>query len=105
MTQPPAAEHAGLVRIATFRARPGKADQLLDAARGNASDARAADGCRSAQVCIADEDPDTLLVVSRWESADALRAFLDRHESQAHGAVGPYAAEPPHATHYRVVSE
>lgn len=59
-------------------------------------------GCCSAQVCVSPEDPDTVLVVSRWESAVALRAFLDRHESHAHGVVSPYAAGPPRAVHYRV---
>lgn len=105
MTQSASPEDAGVVRIATFRARPGQVDGLVGAARRNARDALAADGCRSAEVCIAEQDPDALLVVSRWASPSALRAFLDWHESQAHGAVSPYAAEPPHAVHYRVVAQ
>lgn len=105
MATQPEPQDAGVVRIATFRARPGQVDGLVEAARGNARDAQAVDGCRSAEVCIAEQEPDTVLVISRWASSSALQAFLDWHESQAHGAVGPYAAEPPRAAHYRVVAQ
>ena len=101
----PVENPAGVVRIATFEARPGQVDGLLDAAQKNASDARAADGCLSAEVCVAPEDSDTVLVVSRWRSGADLQAFLDWHESHAHGAVSPYAARPPRAVHHRIVAE
>lgn len=100
----PADRPAGLVRLTTFSARPGRAGALLEAAMDNAEAARRATGCRSAEVCTAPEDPDTVLVVSRWESDAALRAFLGWHERLAHGAVSPHAAGPPHSVHYPVVS-
>lgn len=94
----------GLVRVTTFHARPGQLPALLDAAEGNARAARAAAGCRSAEVCTSPDEPDTILVVSRWESADAVHAFLDWHERQAHGAVSPYSTRPPHSVHYPVIT-
>ena len=99
----PAEDATGVVRIATFEALPGRVDGLLGAAQKNASDARAADGCLSAEVCVSQSEPDTVVVVSRWRSDGDLQAFLDWHESQAHGAVSPYAARPPRAVHYRIV--
>lgn len=92
----------GVIRITTFAAAAGQAEGLLGAARANAADARAAGGCRSAEACVSPGDPGTVLVVSRWEREADLRAFLDRHESHAHGTVSPYAARPPSAVHYTV---
>lgn len=43
----------------------------LAAAAGQAA------GCFGSQVCTSDRDPDALIAVSRWESADAMRAFAD----------------------------
>jgi quinol monooxygenase YgiN len=91
---------AGVVRISTFRARPGQVSGLIDAAGGNADAARQAPGCLSAEVCTDPDEPDTVLVISRWESESAVRAFLDWHERLAHGTVSPYAVGKPRSVHY-----
>ncbi len=93
----------GVVRITTFHAQPGHLDGLREAARGNAAAAREADGCLSAEVCVAADEKDTLLVVSRWDSERALRAFLGWHEGIAHGAVSPHLAGRPVAAHHPVL--
>lgn len=95
---------AAVVRVTTFRARAGQVGALLDAARDNAGAARRAPGCWSAEVCTAPDDPDTVLVISRWESGGAVRAFLDWHEQLAHGAVSPHAVAAPHSVHYPVAT-
>ena len=95
---------AGVVRVSTFRARAGQSAGLVDAAEGNACDARAAAGCLSADVCTAPGTCDTVLVISRWESASALHAFLHRHERHAHDAVSPYASAGPRSVHYPVTA-
>jgi quinol monooxygenase YgiN len=92
----------GVVRVSTFTARPGQVDGLIAAAAGNAGDALASPGCLSADVCTDPGTPDVVLVISRWESTAALRAFLDRHEQHAHGAVSPYAVGVPTSVHYPV---
>ena len=71
-------------------------------ATGNAHDALASPGCLSADVCTDAGTPDVVLVISRWESAAALQAFLDWHEQHAHGAVSPYAVGAPTSVHYPV---
>jgi len=91
---------AGVVRISTFRARPGQVSSLIDAAGDNAGAARRAPGCLSAEVCTDPDQPDTVLVVSRWESESAVRAFLEWHERLARGTVSPYAVGKPRSVHY-----
>lgn len=91
-----------MVRVSTFRARPGQEAGLIGAAAGNARDALASPGCLSAEVCTDPGTPQTVLVISRWESASTLRDFLDRHERHAHGTVSPYAVGAPTSVHYPV---
>ena len=93
---------AGVVRVTTLQALSGRAADLMDAARRNAGEARAASGCLSAEVCTDPQEQDTVLVISRWESETAVRAFLDWHERQAQGALSPYAVSTPHSVHYPV---
>jgi quinol monooxygenase YgiN len=95
---------AGVVRVSTFRAKPGQVAGLVGAAGENAHAARQATGCLSAEVCTSPDTADTVLVISRWESGSALRAFLDWHERLAHGAVSPYAVGKPRSVHYPVAS-
>lgn len=94
----------GVIRVTTFRARAGQITGLQAAAEGNAREARHADGCESAEVCSVPEDAEAVLVVSRWASEQRLRAFLDWHQGQAHGAVSPYTVAPPHSVHYPVIT-
>jgi heme-degrading monooxygenase HmoA len=49
-------------------------------------------------------DPDSVLVISRWDSEAALQGFLDWHEQMAHGAVSPYATDRPVSVHHPVVA-
>lgn len=99
---PLASKAAGVVRVSTFRARPGQGAGLIAAAAGNARAAQASPGCLSADVCTDPGTAEVVLVISRWESAAALRAFLDWHERQAHGSVSPYAVGAPTSVHYPV---
>ena len=91
------------LRVTHLRARPGQLTALLAAARGNAGAAASATGCRSAEVCTDPDDPDTVLVVSRWASRSALEHFLGWHEKVAHGSLAASMAEPPRSVHYAVV--
>jgi quinol monooxygenase YgiN len=93
----------GVVRVACFHARPGQTAQLLAAAGDNARAARAAAGCHSAEVCTAPEASDTVLVISRWQTAAALEAFLAWHQQQAHDSVLPHATGRPQTRCYTVV--
>lgn len=94
------AQSAGVVRVTTLQARSGHAPELMDAAQHNACEARAADGCLSAEVCTDPRGLGTVLVISRWESDAKVRAFLDWHGQRARGALSPYAVGGPRSVHY-----
>lgn len=101
--RPPARQLAGVVRVSTFLAQSGHIAALVAAANLNACDARAASGCLSADVCAETGERDTVLVVSRWESESAVRAFLAWHEQRAHDTVLPHVAVKPRSVHYPAV--
>lgn len=68
--------------VGTLGAVPGKRDELLAhlTARNPAlQDA----GCLAYEVGVSDDEPDTVLVVELWESADAHRSSLALPEVQA----------------------
>lgn len=91
---------AGTVRVATFRAAPGRLAELVEAARANARVARVAVGCLSADVCRVPDQPDSVVVVSRWRTPADLDAFLEWHETLAHSSVADSSAAKPQAVRY-----
>lgn len=68
-------EHAAVVDVSRYRPAGGKRDELISGMKRIASRAAQAEGCFGAQVCSSSGDPDTLVAVSRWRSAEALEAF------------------------------
>ncbi len=94
-------EAAGVIRVTTFRPRAGQLHGLLTAAGENASAARAADGCLTAEVCR--DSDEVVLVISRWASRAHLEGFLGWHQGQAHESVAPFTTGKPQARHYDVV--
>lgn len=93
-----------VIRITTLRAKPGMRASLIDAARANADAALNAPGCLDADVCAVPDTADSMLVISRWDSSSALRAFLDWHEQLAHEALDAFMEEKPRSTHYPVLA-
>lgn len=90
------------MRIAQVRAREGRRDQLLAAARVNTQDALAA-GALSAEVCAEPDDAETFVVISRWPSPETLAAFLAWHEQLAHESMADHSEEKPRAVHHAVL--
>lgn len=100
----PAEDERPVVRLARMRALPGRLPELLAAAHENVTDAMAADGCLSAEVCSDPASPDGILVVSRWVSAAALHGFLAWHEQIAHTKLADFARDRPAAAHHPVLA-
>jgi quinol monooxygenase YgiN len=69
------AEHATVLDVSRYRAREGSRDELIAGMRKIAQQASEAEGCFGAQVCVSSEDPNDLVAVSRWRTAEALEAF------------------------------
>ena len=68
-------EHAGLIQVTTFRAAPGRRDEVLALCARTQERAAAADGCFGAQTCTVDQDPDAVAAISRWRDRRSLEAF------------------------------
>jgi quinol monooxygenase YgiN len=68
------AEHAHVVRVATYRPQPGGEDDLLAALHALAGGLRGVPGLFGAQVCRVNEQPDLLALISRWEHEQAMQA-------------------------------
>jgi quinol monooxygenase YgiN len=68
------AEHAHVIRVATYRPQPGADQELRQALTALAAAMRGLPGLFGAQVCRVTEQPDVLALVSRWEHEQAMIA-------------------------------
>lgn len=84
------AEHATVIDVSRYHPADGRRDELLAAMRRIASAASEASGCFGSQVCVSEGDPDALVAVSRWESAEALKRFAESPDfvSEREGLAG-----------------
>ncbi|TMF37798.1 MAG: hypothetical protein E6I27_08090 [Chloroflexi bacterium] len=70
-------EHAGVVRLVRHDPGTGRRDEVAGVLKAMAEAARDAPGCFGAQVATSDRDGETLVLISRWESAEAMNHFGD----------------------------
>jgi quinol monooxygenase YgiN len=87
-------EHANVVRVARFRSGPGRREDILSRLQSGIEGIRQRDGCFGAQICSVREDPDVIVVVSRWTTEGALDQFLSDTASQRAEAAA-LTTEPP----------
>ncbi len=73
-------DHANVVQIARHYATEGRRDEVAGVLRVLAEDARKAPGCFGAQLTESDRDSHALVLISRWESADAMEQFRRQPE-------------------------
>ncbi|HEU0256541.1 MAG TPA: antibiotic biosynthesis monooxygenase family protein [Microbacteriaceae bacterium] len=95
---------AAVIRVTTLVMRPGQRTGLLEAAAENATAARRAPGCLSAEVCEQRGEEGRFLVVSRWSSRKALDKFLEWHKSVAHASLADFTLGKPTSLHHEVVA-
>ena len=88
------AEHANVVRVARFRPAPGRREELVNRLQSGADGIRQRDGCFGAQICTVGEDPDAVVVISRWANQTALEQFLSDTAAQRAEAAA-LTSEPP----------
>ena len=89
-------DHAGLVRVGRFRPAAGKRDEATSALSEMAATARRADGCFGAQVATSNRDHESIVLVSRWQSRDALDRFGATAEFEAvRSRLQPLLEGPP----------
>ena len=68
-------DHARIVRVERHRAGAGRHDEVAGVLKSVAEVARDAAGCFGAQVASSDHEPAEVVLISRWESADAMKKF------------------------------
>jgi quinol monooxygenase YgiN len=88
------AEHANVVRMARFRPASGRRDELVNRLQSGIDAIRQRDGCFGAQICTALEDPDVLVVISRWANQAAVDQFLSDTTAQRREAEALSAGPP-----------
>jgi quinol monooxygenase YgiN len=88
------AEHANVVRMARFRPASGRREELVDRLQSGVDAIRQRDGCFGAQICTVREDPDVVVVLSRWANQAALDQFLSETTAQRSEAAA-LTREPP----------
>lgn len=73
-------DHARVVRIERHEPGAGRRDEVAGMFKLAAETARDAHGCYRAQVTSSDRQPTQVVLIERWESADAMRHFHERPE-------------------------
>jgi quinol monooxygenase YgiN len=88
------AEHANVVRMARFRPASGRREELVNRLQSGVDAIRQRDGCFGAQICTVLEDPDLVVVLSRWADQSALDRFLSDTTDQRRQAAALSAGPP-----------
>ena len=68
-------DHASVVRVERHEPGAGRRDEVAGVLKSAAEVARGASGCFGAQVASSDREPTQVVMISRWESEDAMRKF------------------------------
>jgi quinol monooxygenase YgiN len=73
-------DHATVVRIERHEPGAGRRDEIAGVLKSAAEAARDASGCYGAQVTSSDREPTQVVLIERWESAEAMERFHKRPE-------------------------
>ncbi|MBD5635463.1 MAG: antibiotic biosynthesis monooxygenase [Candidatus Eremiobacteraeota bacterium] len=97
---------AGIVVIATVKAKPGMEGQLHDVFLSIVGPARADGGNLSYDLVQSVEDPTTFVSIEVWKSSAALQAHLATQPvTDAIAKLGSIVAGPPAIVSYKMVSD
>jgi quinol monooxygenase YgiN len=73
-------DHASVVRVVRHEPAAGRRDEVAGVLKSAAEAARDASGCFGAQVASSDRDPEQVVMISRWESSEAMDKFHSQPE-------------------------
>ena len=68
-------EHASVIRVSRHYPADGRRDEVASVLNALAEAMRKAPGCFGAQVVLSDRDSEPIILISRWESTDAMARF------------------------------
>lgn len=96
------ADHATVIDVERFWPAGGKAGELLIDLQRVRDLADHAPGCFGAQVCRSQEDPEILVLISRWKDDAAVERFGSSPDLRAALArVDPLLARARQVEHFR----
>ena len=73
-------DHASVVRVERHAVGAGKRDEVAGVLKSAAEAARDASGCFGAQVASSDREPEQIVLIERWKSAEDMESFHQRPE-------------------------
>jgi quinol monooxygenase YgiN len=73
-------EHASVIRLSHHFPATGRRDEAAALLKAVAESMRDAPGCFGAQLVSSDRDPEELVLISRWESEEAMERFQTKPE-------------------------
>jgi quinol monooxygenase YgiN len=73
-------DHATVVRVERHEPAAGRRDEVAGVLKSAAEAARDAKGCFGAQVASSDQRPEEVVLIERWDSAEAMESFHSRPE-------------------------
>ena len=82
--------------LVTFRCLPGKREAFVERVRkeGVLEAVRAEDGCHRYDYFFCEEDPDLLLLIEAWETAEHQKVHISQpHMDQLRSFKGDYIAD------------
>ena len=88
--------------IVTFKARPGKAQDFAEAFKPGRAITLEEKGCEQYQLFQALDEPDTLVLLERWTTAEDLDAHMQAMQARGGSATSQYSAGPPTLERYEV---
>jgi quinol monooxygenase YgiN len=86
--------------IVTFKAQSGKGKDFADAFVPLAQITHAEKGCEQYRLFRAADDPDTVVLLERWTSAEDLDAHMKAMQARGGSPTGQFAAGPPTLERY-----
>ena len=88
--------------VVTFKAQPGKAQDFAAAFAPVMAITHAEKGCEQYQLFQALDEPDTLVLLERWTTAEDLDAHMQAMQARGGSPTGQFSAGPPALERYEV---
>ena len=88
--------------IVTFKVQPGKAEDFAGAFVPLAEITHAEKGCEQYQLFRATDNPDTIVLLERWTTAEDLDAHMKAMQARGGSPTGQFAAGPATVERFEV---
>jgi quinol monooxygenase YgiN len=88
--------------IVTFTAAPGKGPDFARAFAPVIQEVLKEPGCEQYELFVSQEDPDKLVLLERWSSAETLEAHSAANRARGPSPTAPFRGAPPVLERYEI---